>query len=133
MIWKDGEALAEIVKASEDTENYVSGRLSWQEVRCVRHVTVNGHTHIAALGVMTLGGIIGLVPVKTVLEELQSNRYGFFTPGSHSGKAAEITSFKCDCGEIQVRTEPDDEKDNNLDQQDECAGVCGEATLGKSN
>jgi hypothetical protein len=125
--------LAEIVKASEDTEYYVSERLSWQEVRCVRHVTVNGHTHVAALGVTTLGGIIGMVPVKTVLEELQSNRYGFFTTGNHSGKTARVTSFTCDCGEIQVRTEPDDEKDSNLDQQDECTGACGDATLGKSN
>jgi Protein of unknown function (DUF3892) len=125
--------LAEIVKSSKDTENYASERLSWQEVLCVRHETVNGHTHIGALGVRTLGGIIGLLPVKTVLEELESNRYGFFTTGSHSGQAAELTSFRCGCGEMQVRTEPDDEKDNNLDQLDECAGECGEATLGKAN
>ena len=70
--------MAELVKASEDTENYTSERLSWQKVLCVRHETVNGHTHIGALGIMTLGGIIGLLPVETVLEELQANRYGFF-------------------------------------------------------
>jgi hypothetical protein len=44
----------------------------------------------------------------------------FFTVGSHSGKAVEVTPLRCSCGVEQITAESDDEEDDNLDGLPEC-------------
>lgn len=87
----------------------------WWEILCVEHVTLpDGHRHIAEVGLKKLGGGVTMITVDAVLENMAEGTE-FFTVGSHSGKAVEVTPFRCSCGAEQITAESDDEEDDDLD------------------
>jgi hypothetical protein len=89
-------------------------------VVCVNHAeTSPGHFHIVEVGTGTPSGYTSKLGVATVRIMLGTG-HTFFTVGTHSGKRATVSLFDCECGYRSIRSDRDDETDNNLDSLPGC-------------
>ncbi len=102
---------------SEDIEDDQS-----YQVHCVEHVIgADGHTHISDVGLLSLGGGINTYTVEWALDRMAKHGNEFYTIGTHSEKKTDVEPCKCLCGVERIKTEPDDRKDNNLDNLIRCS------------
>lgn len=94
------------------------------EIVCVNIATTRTgtveHTHIVSVGVKEAAKEPAIISVKEAREMIQAG-YLLYTVSPSTGKTALIEPLTCYCGVQTLRSNPDAEKDNNLDNLARCS------------